>query len=156
MSAIYEARPPRPFLQHAASMMSAKGMDYKSPPGKSYGALNQTDFAVALELAARDNPLGWCAFWAKWMDDPSARIDLGVRLYAVGAKIRKDEMMPKLAALAAVEHCDGRLSVRQLCRALRCCPTKTLPKYRKAYDEMVKHAGVAEYRFGGAVRCIIG
>lgn len=115
---IYEAKPPRELLQRVASAISPSGVDWAGSQ-RGYGEFTGNDYALALVLAANGNKLSLVAFWARWMQDRQAMIDLAVMLYPVGRENAPHDAASTLSAVAAAEYCHGRMTPEEMREKLR-------------------------------------
>ena len=149
--AIFEAAPPYSILERAAMALTPSAKDPKHVPTTRPGKLQSSDWALAVALAGQMNPLGLCAFWARWAGDASSRVDLAAKLAATTDGVNP-EYAPALSALAVRSYCDGETSQREICRQLGVSRSQTWPKLQGAYRRMLESLYMAEAQMARSIK----
>lgn len=143
-SGTFEANPPKSILERAATAVSTQGIKPDHIATTRPGKINSSDWAIALGVAGEGNQTGLLCFWARWVGDDEAKRRLAVKLSEHARGKAPGKYIPRLAAIAAHEYCEGALSVREICRIGKISSGNTWPKCEGAYRTMVSKAYEAE------------
>lgn len=152
MTTTHEARAPKAIMERAASALSLRGVDPKHIPSTSPSAIRPADWALAIQIAAQEDPAGYLCLRSRWLGDSAAMAGLAVELAKHGRGRVKERHLYPLASLAVRQYCSGGLSEREICRTLKISRSQTWPKMQGAYGLMLDRAYRAEASLGRKLR----
>lgn len=101
-----------PALENLASRMTVgtTGYTWFDKPPHRMGDVETCDHAITLVNVCREHPVWWWLFWAKYMSDRDARLDLGgwLSIKLVQKGLAKHRVTAPLVHLLLEHYCDGK------------------------------------------------